>query len=122
VAAGDGAGFFCALGEVFLPRFDDFSVLDTLFAFDLGFEEPQQVMGDAHGDGLNALGLNALGLNALGLLAGALGWHNSAPLVLMIRDIALGRTCFVPHLDDKARLLFGIPHLPHLPHRIRIFS
>jgi len=112
VAAGDGAGFFCALGEVFLPRFDDFSVLDTLFAFDLGFEEPQQVMGDAHGDGLNALGL----------LADALGWHNSAPLVLMIRDIALGRTCFVPHLDDKARLLFGIPHLPHLPHRIRIFS
>jgi hypothetical protein len=45
VAAG-GAGFFCALGEVFLSRFDDFSVRDTLFAFDLCFEETQEVMDD----------------------------------------------------------------------------
>jgi hypothetical protein len=40
MAAG-GAGFFCALGKVFLPRFDDFGVFDALFAFELGFEETQ---------------------------------------------------------------------------------
>jgi len=58
VATGD-AGFFCALGEVLLPRFDNFGVLDALFAFELGFEETQEVMDDAHGDGLNALALLA---------------------------------------------------------------
>jgi len=58
MAAG-GAGFFCALGEVLLPRFDNFGVLDALFAFELGFEETQEVVDDAHGDGLNALPLLA---------------------------------------------------------------
>jgi len=31
-----------------LPRFDDFGVLDTLFAFEFGFEEAQQVVGEGH--------------------------------------------------------------------------
>jgi len=58
VATG-GAGFFRPLGEVFLPRFDDFGVFDALFTFELGFEKTQEVMDDAHGDGLNALALLA---------------------------------------------------------------
>jgi hypothetical protein len=54
VAVGD-AGFFHSLGEVFLPGIDDFGVFDALLAFELGFEEPQEVVDDAHGDGLDAL-------------------------------------------------------------------
>jgi hypothetical protein len=54
VATG-GAGFFRTLGEVFLPGFDDLGILDVFFAFELGFEEAQEVVDDAHGDGLDAL-------------------------------------------------------------------
>ena len=54
VATG-GPGFFRTRGEVFLPSFDDFGVFDALFAFELGFEEPQELVDDAHGDGLDAL-------------------------------------------------------------------
>ena len=43
------------LGEVFLPGFDDFGVMDAFFAFELGFKEAQEIVDHAHGDGLDAL-------------------------------------------------------------------
>ena len=54
-----GAGFFHALGQIFLPSFDHFGVFDTFFAFELGFKEPQEVVDDAHGDRLDAFALLA---------------------------------------------------------------
>ena len=50
-----GAGFFHTLGQIFMPGFDDFGVFNALFAFELGFEEAQEVVDDAHGDRLDAL-------------------------------------------------------------------
>jgi hypothetical protein len=38
-----------------LPSFDDFGVFNSPFAFELGFKEEQEVVDDAHSDGLDAL-------------------------------------------------------------------
>ena len=46
--------FSHTLGEVILPGFDDLGVL-IAFAFELSFEQLQEVVNDLRGHGLNAL-------------------------------------------------------------------
>jgi len=50
-----------------VPGFDDFGIHDALLAFDLRSKKPQQVVGDADGDGLDALA-DLIGGPCLGLV------------------------------------------------------
>jgi len=59
--ATSGASLLHALDQIFLPCLDNFGVLDAFFAFEFGLEEAQELVDEAHGNGLDALAFLAGG-------------------------------------------------------------